>query len=167
METGQDLRGFVAAYGAAHPGEVVRVSEPVALEHEIMAVVLEYERRRRHPILLFESVAGSDIPIVCNAVASRRALAFALGVPEAHSGRGVRPPTQAAHQACRRSARRHSSRVVRSGADLDLGRSAHPRRTSRAMPGDTSPRGCSWRAIRTPGSRPRATIDSSSRDAIA
>src|SRR6266700_1907726 len=77
-----DLRGFVAAYERAHPGEVVRVAEPVGLEHDIMAVVLEYERRRRYPILLFEKVRDHDIPVVANVVASRRALAFALGVDE-------------------------------------------------------------------------------------
>jgi 2,5-furandicarboxylate decarboxylase 1 len=79
---GQDLRSFVAAYAAAHPGEVVRVGEPVAIEHDVMAVVLEYERRRRYPLLLFEQVRGYDIPIVANVVATRRALAFALGVEE-------------------------------------------------------------------------------------
>src|SRR3989475_9684124 len=47
-----------------------------------MAVVLEYERRRRNPILVFEKIRGYDMPVVCNVVASRRALAFALGVPE-------------------------------------------------------------------------------------
>src|SRR5947208_16090222 len=77
-----DLRGFVAAYERAHPGEVVRVGEAVGLEHDIMAVVLEYERRRRYPILLFEKVRDHDIPVVANVVASRRALAFALGVDE-------------------------------------------------------------------------------------
>ncbi len=77
-----DLRGFVAAYERAHPGEVVRVAEPVGLEHDIMAVVLEYERRGRYPILLFEKVRDHDIPVVANVVASRRALAFALGVDE-------------------------------------------------------------------------------------
>lgn len=82
MARRQDLRTFVDAYAVAHPGEVVRVVEPVSLEHDVMAVVLEYERRRRNPILIFERVAGSDIPIVCNVVASRRALAFALGVSE-------------------------------------------------------------------------------------
>jgi 2,5-furandicarboxylate decarboxylase 1 len=80
--SGQDLRSFVAAYGLAHPGEVVRVSEPVSIEHDVMALVLEYERRRRYPVLIFERVAGHDIPIVANVVASRRALAFALGVAE-------------------------------------------------------------------------------------
>jgi UbiD family decarboxylase len=79
---GQDLRSFVAAYEQAFPGEVVRVTEPVSTDYDVMALVLEYERRRRFPILLLERVRGSDMPIVCNVVASRRALAFALGVPE-------------------------------------------------------------------------------------
>jgi UbiD family decarboxylase len=78
----QDLRSFVDAYGAAYPDEVVRVAEPVSIDYDVMAVVLEYERRRRTPILHFMQVRGFDIPIVCNVVASRRALAFALGVPE-------------------------------------------------------------------------------------
>ena len=78
----QDLRSFVAAYEREHPGEVVRIAEPVALVHDVMAVVLEYERRRRYPILLFERVTGHAIPIVANVVASRRALAFAMGVQE-------------------------------------------------------------------------------------
>jgi len=83
MAMNQDLRRFVAEYERAFPGEVVRVADVVGLEHDVMAVVLEYERRRRWPILLFERVRGHEIPIVANVVASRRALAFALGVPEA------------------------------------------------------------------------------------
>ena len=78
----QSLRHFVAAYEAAFPQEVVRVPDTVSLEHDVMALVLEYERRRRYPVLLFEHVAGSDIPIIANAVASRRALAFALETTE-------------------------------------------------------------------------------------
>ena len=82
MEPRQDWRSFIEAYAAAYPGEVVRIVEPVSLDHDVMALVLEYERRRRYPILVFEKVMGTDIPIVCNVVASRRALAFALGVTE-------------------------------------------------------------------------------------
>jgi 2,5-furandicarboxylate decarboxylase 1 len=78
----QSLRHFVAAYEAACPGEVVRVPDPVSLEHDVMALVLEYERRRRYPVLLFEKVGAFDIPIVANVVASRRALAFAMGTTE-------------------------------------------------------------------------------------
>ncbi len=78
----QDLRSFIAAYALAHPEEVVHVTEPVSIEHDVMALVLEYERRRRYPILVFERIVGYDIPIVSNVLASRQALAFALGVPE-------------------------------------------------------------------------------------
>ena len=58
------------------------MGEPVSTEYDVMALVLEYERRRRWPILLFEQVIGHDMPIVANVVASRGALAFALGVEE-------------------------------------------------------------------------------------
>jgi len=116
----QDLRSFVEAYGAAHPGEVVTIAEPVGIEHDVMAVVLEYERRRRHPVLIFERVRGHDIPVVCNVVASRRALAFALGVPEralaAEYARRLKErvkPVVVADPPFRR-------RVLR-GADVDLG----------------------------------------------
>ena len=78
----QSLRHFVAAYEATSPAEVVRIPDAVSLDYDVMAVVLEYERRRRYPILLFEKVATSDIPIIANVVASRRALAFALGTTE-------------------------------------------------------------------------------------
>ncbi|HXH83644.1 MAG TPA: UbiD family decarboxylase [Candidatus Tectomicrobia bacterium] len=78
----QDMRSFIEAYGRAHPGEVVRITEPISRDFDVMALTLEYERRRRFPVLLFEQVRGHDVPIVCNVVASRRALAFALGVDE-------------------------------------------------------------------------------------
>jgi len=88
----QDLRSFVAAYEKAYPGEVIRVAESVSLEEDVMALVLEYERRRRYPIIVFDRIAGHEIPIVCNVVASRRALAFALGVDE----RGLAAETRGA-----------------------------------------------------------------------
>jgi UbiD family decarboxylase len=120
VHAAQDLRSFVDAYAATHPGEVVRITEPVGLEHDVMAVVLEYERRRRHPILLFDSVQGSDIPIVCNVVASRRALAFALSVPEgrlaAEYGRRLKEPIK---PVVRVDAPFH--RQVRRGPEVDLG----------------------------------------------
>ena len=94
----QDVRSFVAAFERAHPAEVVRIAEPVAIEYEVMAVVLEYERRRRFPVLLFEKVHGHDIPIVANVVASRRALAFALGVDESGLAREYARRIQERHR---------------------------------------------------------------------
>ena len=46
---GQGIRDFVAGYERAFPGEVVHVTEPVTTDYDIMALVLEYERRRRWP----------------------------------------------------------------------------------------------------------------------
>ena len=79
----QDLRSFVRAFEDEYPQEVVRVSEPVNLEYQPMALVLEYEKRRRAPILFFENVPGHKIPIISNVLAGRRQLAKALGVDEA------------------------------------------------------------------------------------
>src|SRR5947207_14387648 len=118
---GQSVRDFVAAYERAFPGEVVRVSEPVTLEYDVMALVLEYERRRRWPILLFEKIVGADMPVVANVVASRRALAWALGVPESglaleYAGRikdTIKPNVVA---------RAAFHERVLTGADLDLRR---------------------------------------------
>jgi 2,5-furandicarboxylate decarboxylase 1 len=76
----QDLRSFVADFERAHSGEVLRISEPVGIEYDVQALALELERRRRCPLLFFERVRGFDTPVVANLMASRAALAFALGV---------------------------------------------------------------------------------------
>ena len=58
----QDLRSFVEEYGKTYPGEFIRVTEPVGLQFDLQAIVLELERRRRFPILLFENVHGPYPP---------------------------------------------------------------------------------------------------------
>lgn len=78
----QDLRGFIRDFEAEYPQDLVRVIESVGLEYEMMALVLEYERRGRYPIIVFENVHGHRMPVVCNVMAGRRTLAKALGVPE-------------------------------------------------------------------------------------
>ena len=78
----QDLRSFVREFEEEFPEDVIRVSEPVDLQYDIMALVLEYERRRRTPILFFANIRGHNMPVVCNVTGSRRCLAKALGEPE-------------------------------------------------------------------------------------
>jgi 2,5-furandicarboxylate decarboxylase 1 len=79
---GQDLRSFVQALERAHAGGVLRIAEPVDLAYQTQALALELERRRRFPVLVFEQVRGHTMPVVANVMASRRALALALGVEE-------------------------------------------------------------------------------------
>jgi UbiD family decarboxylase len=93
----------------------------VTTEFDVMALVLEYERRRRWPILLFEKVAGADMPIIANVVASRRALAWALGVPE---GRLAQEYARRIKDTIKPKVVTHApfhERVL-TGADLDLAR---------------------------------------------
>jgi 2,5-furandicarboxylate decarboxylase 1 len=79
----QSLRGFISLLDRSHPGEVVRIAEPVDLAYQMQALTLELERRRRFPVLFFEQVRGHSIPVVSNVMASRMGLATALGVNEA------------------------------------------------------------------------------------
>jgi UbiD family decarboxylase len=117
----QDLRSFVEAFARHHPGEFVRVTEPVDLRLDLQAVALELERRRRFPILLFENVRGQAMPVVTNVMASRRAFAFALGVDEARLpgeyarrlGQHVKP--EVIHDPAFRA-------TILRGADVDLAR---------------------------------------------
>ncbi len=78
----QGLRSFIEEFELQYPEDVIRVSEPVTLEYDIMALVLEFERRKQFPILFFDNVRGHKIPIICNLVAGRRSLARALNVPQ-------------------------------------------------------------------------------------
>jgi 2,5-furandicarboxylate decarboxylase 1 len=75
----QDLRSFVADYERHSPADVVRVTEPVDRVAELQAITEELDRRNAHPILVFEDVRDSALPIVTNVLASRAALAYALG----------------------------------------------------------------------------------------
>jgi len=115
----QDLRSFVAAYERTHPGEVVRIAEPVSTDYDVMALVLEYERRRRWPVLLFEQIRGHDIPVVANAIASRKALAFALGVPERDLAPEYARRIKDRHKPVAVAAPPFHQRVLR-GAEVDL-----------------------------------------------
>jgi UbiD family decarboxylase len=62
----QSLRGFISLLDRTHPGEVVRIAEPVDLAYQMQALALELERRRRFPVLIFEQVRGHSIPVISN-----------------------------------------------------------------------------------------------------
>jgi 2,5-furandicarboxylate decarboxylase 1 len=74
-----DLREFIAALEKA--GELCRVKKKVSPHHELAAVI-ERNIDRRGPVLLFENVDGSSMPLLNNPFTSRRLVAFALGWEE-------------------------------------------------------------------------------------
>ena len=74
-----DLREFIDALDKA--GELCRVKKRVSPHHEL-AGVIERNLDARGPVLMFENVEGSDIPLFNNPFTSRWLVAFALGWDE-------------------------------------------------------------------------------------
>jgi 2,5-furandicarboxylate decarboxylase 1 len=70
----QSLRSVIAAFEAA--GQLRRVSEPVSLRYELSALLASSDGG---PALLFESVDGTQMPVVGNLLVSRERIAAALG----------------------------------------------------------------------------------------
>lgn len=71
----QSFRGFVSALEDA--GELRRIDGRVDLRYEISALLAA---NGAGPALLFEDVAGSELPVLGNLLGSRRRIALGLGV---------------------------------------------------------------------------------------
>ena len=74
-----DLREFISALEKA--GELCRVKKQVSPRDELAAVI-ERTIAARGPVLMFENVEGSAMPLLNNPFTSRRLVAFALGWQE-------------------------------------------------------------------------------------
>lgn len=72
----QDLRTFLAIL--EQRGELVRIKKEVDRQHEV-AAVMKSSAQQGGPVLLFERVKASKIPIAANVLASRHRVALALG----------------------------------------------------------------------------------------
>lgn len=74
----RDLRSFMAELEAEHPEEIARVTKPISPRYEITALLTQLEKAKRFPLLVCENVEGAKAPVVINAQASRKLMAFAL-----------------------------------------------------------------------------------------
>lgn len=117
---GPSLRRFLEDLEARAPEQLWRVREEVDRDHDVAAIIEALERRGEHPVLWFERVRGSRVPLVTNIFADRRRYALALGVP----------PEALAEEWVVRGERRLAPvlrdtgpirDVVVTGADVDLG----------------------------------------------
>ncbi len=78
MTAARDLREFIQrARDAGEP--VIRIEREVTPVHELSAVVKAFEREG-NPILVFENVEGSELPVVDGVFGSRERIALALGI---------------------------------------------------------------------------------------
>jgi 2,5-furandicarboxylate decarboxylase 1 len=76
----QSLRAFLAMVERDFPDELLRIRVPVKRELDVTSLVFELERAGRSPVVVYENVEGSSMPIVTNIAGNRRLLAACLGV---------------------------------------------------------------------------------------
>src|SRR6478609_12130548 len=65
-----DLRGFIEYLENEHPEHVVRISREVDPRFGVSGILERLERDGRFPMVIFENVKGSKIPLVANMHAS-------------------------------------------------------------------------------------------------
>lgn len=70
------LRAFLESIPEA---QILRVTEPLALDYTPTAVVLELEKKQQFPVLWLEQTEGFDMPVVSNLFADRRRIAQMAG----------------------------------------------------------------------------------------
>jgi UbiD family decarboxylase len=118
-EDPQSLRGFLQMVERRFPAEHVRIRERVATELESTAVVFELERMGRNPVVTFENLAGSAMPVVTNVAANRKLLAACLDVDPADLPTAFRERCQKP-MACETVAEAPWQDVVLEGDQVDL-----------------------------------------------
>jgi UbiD family decarboxylase len=74
------MRAFIEMVERRYPDEIVRIKEKVSRDLDITSTVFEFESAGRNPVLIFENVEGSKIPVVTNIAGNRQLLASCLGV---------------------------------------------------------------------------------------
>src|SRR5690242_20340944 len=75
-----DLRGFIEYLEREHPEQVVRISREVDPKFGVSGILERLERDGKFPLVIFENVKGSKIPLVANMHASFERLRLGLGM---------------------------------------------------------------------------------------
>jgi len=75
-----DLRGFIEFLEKEHPEQVVRIKKEVDPKFGVSGILERLERDGQFPLVIFENVKGSKIPLVANMHASFERLRLALGM---------------------------------------------------------------------------------------
>ena len=76
----QDLRGFVEFLEERHPEEVVRIRKEVDPVFGVSRILDRLEKDGKFPLVIFEKLKGSSMPLIANMHASVSRLQLALGL---------------------------------------------------------------------------------------
>jgi 2,5-furandicarboxylate decarboxylase 1 len=117
----QSLRGFIEATEKADASDVLRISEPVSQQLEMTATVFELDRLNKSPVVIFEKVAGFNMPVVTNVAGNRKLLARCLDSDVANLPTAFRNRCQN-YIPCEVVAKGAFDEIVLEGDDVDLTR---------------------------------------------
>ena len=81
-KSGRSLREYLNALEETLPGSILHIKDKVSLDYEMTAVAMELEQRGQSPVLWFDRVGDSKMPVVANVFGTRERFAFTIGVPE-------------------------------------------------------------------------------------
>ena len=79
---GDDFRGFLKEMEETREDGFIRIRKEVDTRYEVAAIVRKLEQKMKVPLIIFENVKGSPMPVAINCNASRGRVAHALGVPK-------------------------------------------------------------------------------------
>ena len=79
----KDLREFLKEVETDSPDQVLRVKREVDPHFEVTGILARLEKDRQFPIVIFENVKGSDLPVITNVHADARRLFRAIGLKNA------------------------------------------------------------------------------------
>lgn len=75
-----DLRGFIAFLEERHPDQVIRITKEVDPEFGVSGILTRLEKDGRSPLVIFENIKGSSIPLVANMHGNFERLRMAIGM---------------------------------------------------------------------------------------
>jgi len=85
----EDFRAFLKEMGETKEGGFIRIKKEVDPRYEVAAIVKKLEEARKVPLILFEKVKGSSMPVAVNCNGTRGRVAHALGVPKEELGKRI------------------------------------------------------------------------------
>jgi 2,5-furandicarboxylate decarboxylase 1 len=77
-----DLREFIEFLEERHPEEVIRIKKEVDPHFGVTGIIDRLEKDGRFPLVIFENVKGSTIPLIANMHADFNRLRLCLGMEE-------------------------------------------------------------------------------------
>ncbi|MBT5457547.1 MAG: UbiD family decarboxylase [Rhodospirillaceae bacterium] len=77
-----DLRGFISYLEAEHPEQIVRITKEVDPKFGVSGILHRLEKDERFPLVIFENIKGSNIPLIANMHADFARLRLAIGMED-------------------------------------------------------------------------------------